>query len=99
MLLGLSWSELSTLFFPTLGIWFIAAIILALIPESMTDSLLLGLLIFLLGFSITLSALAIWFRRVRRRKSVEGWHLHRIATGLHFTGWFAIIHRDGHWRV
>ena len=98
MLLGLSWSELSTLFFPSFGVWLVLSIFVALLSESLADGFLAGLSVLLVGEASTMSVLAIWFRRIRRSKS-EGCHWHQIACGLHFIGWFKNIQYHGRWNI
>ena len=98
MLLGFSWSELLPVTALSAGAWLAIAAGVALAAGWGLQGVLFGLMAFLIGEAATLAALAAWFARIRASKP-EGWHLHRIAAGLHFTGWFRNIRYDGRWNV
>ena len=98
MLLGFSWSEITTLFLPTTAVW--AMLALAVVWEAgvLTEKIMLGLVTYLIGEALTLVGVGYWYSKIRQGKP-EGWHLHEIATRFHRLGIFRIVHHPGRWNV
>lgn len=98
MLLGFSWSELTTIFVPTTVLWLLLTLLVSMIyPGEIQEKLMLGIVVYLFGESTTLILLAYWYGKVRKNK-YEGWHLHMLATRFHFLGFFKNVCYDGKWR-
>ena len=98
MLLGFSWSEVVTIFFPSSIIWLFSGLLLGItVGDNFQMGLFIGIATYLIGETATFFVIAWWYSKVRRGKP-EGWHLHMIATKFHWLGLFKLVCREGKWR-
>ena len=98
MLLGFSWSEIVTIFFPTSILWILGGLMLGITTaNSFQIGLFIVLATYLIGETVTFFIIAGWYARVRRGKP-EGWHLHMIATKFYRLGLFKLVLHRGRWR-
>lgn len=98
MLLGFSWSEITTLFLPTTAIWVTFALAVAWGADVLTEKIMLALVTYLVGETLTLVAAGYWYSKIKQAKP-EGWHLHEIATWFHWLGIFRVVYHRGRWNI
>lgn len=98
MLLGLSWSELIAIFFPSSGLWILLSLLLSVvIANDLRQLILIVTGIYFVGETLTVLGIAYWYSRVRQNKP-DGWHLHFIASKFYWTGLFRHVRHCGKWR-
>ena len=98
MLLGFSWSEVTSVFFPTTAIWLLLGLTASVVGSSdIQQMIMLGMVVYLIGESATMVSLAYWYAKVKKTK-YDGWHLHMIATKFNWLGVFHNLCYTGKWR-